>query len=831
MKRILFNSILLLSLVLGSMCGVAQENQEVTNQEVISVTATPKSTEIQKEFKPKSLLETVNQQKTVVQRHLEEVQSGLEVVSATATPEMKEFYNQQIGYLNSIIGLLDQQTAELQRASEFIEQNERMRSEIEKQESQDFSETSFIEWDRVRDELHVESNQKEVVDTKVESAKSNLEKIKSTRKDRESKVNEWKKRIEAEDKEFSPEKRQQELLISQLALREAAEQVRLQEFVLENRRLEKQIYEARLDLLQKRMELMQPHVTFTRENLDQQVQRLEKEEFELNQQLKKRNEELEAVKRRLTLRRTELSQATEPSKALEEEVKALQLESEALQNTIELLERKIELIPVRTNLWQRRYSIFNFSIDMNDLSRWKSESNEKIDELNQDYRILQLRLDGRKNELLIHNNRLEAASEEPKNVQTQYQLQQNHLQSIVNSIQEQQNVIEVTRRLLNKVIEEINQRTQRLTWQERADAIMKMEYYGNTVLQWAWAVGVMLIFLVLSILLRWYLVRRLRRYASKSHEQMTLAAGILECVQRTKLLFILILGIFIACQMLEVAYTPKSIIVNVTKVALVIQGAIWVSFIIRVWIFKYLLRKTKRDSTSLGAMSIFNFISQLLVWAIALMLTLDNLGVDVTTLIAGLGIGGIAVALALQNILGDLFSSLSIVLDKPFVVGDFVIFDNFNYLGTIEHIGIKTTRIRSLTGEQIVCSNSYMLSANVRNFKRMNERRVAFKVGVIYQTPKEKLEKIPEKIREIIESIDQTRFDRSHFQAFGDFSLNFETVYFVLVPDYVTYMDIQQEINLRIYEFFEEEGIKFAYPTQMIYHQAVQDQNEPQTLP
>ncbi|MBZ0254689.1 mechanosensitive ion channel family protein, partial [bacterium] len=184
-------------------------------------------------------------------------------------------------------------------------------------------------------------------------------------------------------------------------------------------------------------------------------------------------------------------------------------------------------------------------------------------------------------------------------------------------------------------------------------------------------------------------------------------------------------------------------------------------------------------------------------------------------LVTGLGIGGIAIALAVQKVLGDLFASLSIVLDKPFVNGDFVIFDTV--LGSIEHIGIKSTRIRSLTGEQIVCSNSDLLNTRIRNFKRMHERRVVFALGVTYQTPADKLEKIPGYIREIIESKDTVRFDRSHFKSYGDFSLNYEIVYYVLSPDYLVYMDIQQAINLEIYRKFEQEGIEFAYPTQTLF--------------
>ena len=204
---------------------------------------------------------------------------------------------------------------------------------------------------------------------------------------------------------------------------------------------------------------------------------------------------------------------------------------------------------------------------------------------------------------------------------------------------------------------------------------------------------------------------------------------------------------------------------------------------------------------------------------------LQNLGIDVTALVAGLGISGVAVALALQRILNDLFSSLSIVLDKPFVIGDFIIFGEF--MGSIEHIGIKTTRIRSLTGEQIICSNGDLLNTHIRNYKRMQERRVTFKLGVVYQTPANKLQQIPIMVREIIEAQELTRFDRAHFASYGDFALLFEIVYYVLSPDYNIYMDTQQTINLEIFERFQALDIEFAYPTQSLYLQSVgnHDQN------
>lgn len=206
---------------------------------------------------------------------------------------------------------------------------------------------------------------------------------------------------------------------------------------------------------------------------------------------------------------------------------------------------------------------------------------------------------------------------------------------------------------------------------------------------------------------------------------------------------------------------------------------------------------------------------KIVIWVIGILFLLSNLGFNISTLVAGLGIGGIAVALASQAILGDLFSYVSILVDQPFEIGDFIIVDN--YMGAVERIGIKTTRIRSLSGEQLILSNSDLTKSRLRNYKRMEKRRASFKLGVIYQTTQDQLKQIPGMIKEIIENIKHAVFDRCHFFSFEDFSLNYEIVYHVLSSDYNKYMNIQQEINLKIIDQFEEQGIQFAYPTQSIF--------------
>jgi len=221
-----------------------------------------------------------------------------------------------------------------------------------------------------------------------------------------------------------------------------------------------------------------------------------------------------------------------------------------------------------------------------------------------------------------------------------------------------------------------------------------------------------------------------------------------------------------------------------------------------------------------GLLSIVRF----LIWGLCIIFILDNLGFNISTVVAGMGIGGVAIALASQNILNDLFNYFVIFFDKPFEPGDFIIIGDF--AGTIETIGIKTTRIRSISGEEMVFSNSDLSGSRIRNFKRMQKRRVSFTLGIVYGSSSEAVESIPSMIKEIVNSIPDTEFARCHFKTYNDSSLDFETVYYILNRDYDYFMDIQQQINVKIYKLFNEKSIEFAYPTQTLFLNKDQKENE-----
>lgn len=342
--------------------------------------------------------------------------------------------------------------------------------------------------------------------------------------------------------------------------------------------------------------------------------------------------------------------------------------------------------------------------------------------------------------------------------------------------------------------------------------LLEGEVYGNGLSQWAIAALLAAAGFAAALLVRLILVRRLP--APVEGDEPHWSAVLHEVVDRTSTLFLLIAAVYAGSLALELPPQFQNLISSAFTIALFIQLALWADRVASA-ILAWRLAPLKTKSAMRNALSLIQFFVRVAVWSLALLLLFENLGFDVTALVAGLGIGGIALALAAQSVLGDLFSSLAIVLDRPFEVGDFIVFGDQN--GTVEKIGIKTTRIRSLSGEQIACSNTDLMNSRIHNFKRMAERRIVLVLGVTYDTPGATLERIPAMVKEIVEAQSQARFDRSHFRSFGDSALEFETVYWVLSADYTIYMDVQQAINFAILRAFEADGIEFAFPSRTLY--------------
>lgn len=335
---------------------------------------------------------------------------------------------------------------------------------------------------------------------------------------------------------------------------------------------------------------------------------------------------------------------------------------------------------------------------------------------------------------------------------------------------------------------------------------------NNTSIELLIAAGVALSFLLIIYLIKKIVLKKLVDFTARTAARWDDA--LVGAAKATSLWLMLFPAILIGCQSLEIVPKLYTLIQNLAMGALFLQAGFWVSRLLDSMIKQSGARAMETNPATATTLSALNLLGQILLWVIIVLMMLDNFGVNVTTMIAGLGVGGIAIALAVQNILGDLLASLSIVIDKPFVLGDFIIIDE--YMGTVEHIGIKTTRIRSLGGEQIIFANNDLLKSRVRNYKRMFERRVLFGFGVTYQTPIDQLDKISKKVKEIIEIKEKTRFERAHFAKLNTSSLDFEVVYWVLDADYNLYMDLQQSINMEIMQMLAEWKIDFAYPTQVV---------------
>jgi small-conductance mechanosensitive channel len=336
---------------------------------------------------------------------------------------------------------------------------------------------------------------------------------------------------------------------------------------------------------------------------------------------------------------------------------------------------------------------------------------------------------------------------------------------------------------------------------------------SNDATHWVIAVGIFLAVLAAVPLIR-YVAARL--FSSLSRRTgVAWGDALADTLQKTSSLLFVPLAAYAALLSLEIPPRIERVVALVAIAALLLQVAVWGHRAISFWIRRRVESSRATDPDGATALSLIGFGARMLLWIFILLLGLDQLGFDITALLAGLGVGGIAVALATQNILGDLFASLSIVLDKPFVVGDFIVIDNLR--GTVERVGIKTTRIRSLDGEMLVFSNADLLKSRIQNYQRMMERRVLFSVGVTYQTPNEKVGRITQWLREAVEAQQGTRFDRAHFKEYGNSALVFEVVYYVLTRDYNTFMDVQQAINLAIFARFAQEGVDFAYPTRTLH--------------
>jgi small-conductance mechanosensitive channel len=335
--------------------------------------------------------------------------------------------------------------------------------------------------------------------------------------------------------------------------------------------------------------------------------------------------------------------------------------------------------------------------------------------------------------------------------------------------------------------------------------------WGNPVRDWLIAIGIVTGCLLAARLVQSIVIGRLRKAAlatTSSFDDL-----LVSLLRQFILPFAVILSIYIGLNALEFSSRTHRVIhaaVLVITVYYIIRAVITIA----TYLFgQFVSRESDKESKAKKVKGIM-LILKIVLWLLGFLFIVDNLGYNITTIITGLGIGGIAIALAAQAVLGDLFSYLAIFFDKPFEEGDFIIIGD--KMGSVEFIGIKTTRLRAIGGEQLIVSNTDLTNSRVQNYKRMEQRRVVASIGVTYDTAVDKLKKIPAIVKTAIETEEQTKFDRAHFTGFGDSALNFEIVYYILTSDYIVYMDCQQRINWLIMEAFANDGIDFAYPTRRL---------------
>lgn len=336
-----------------------------------------------------------------------------------------------------------------------------------------------------------------------------------------------------------------------------------------------------------------------------------------------------------------------------------------------------------------------------------------------------------------------------------------------------------------------------------AEGLLGEAFLGNSLWQWMVAAGITALTLLALLFARRLISSQYTRLAATPETEMMELP--LKVMRRTTVLFLLIAALFAGLHALELPPKLHRLVSTVFTIAACWQAGLWGSTAVLAWLGQRAQREMLANRAAASTFGIIGFIARVTIWSFVVLLTLDNLGVEIKPLLAGLGIGGIAVALAVQNVLGDLFASLAITLDRPFVVGDVLEVDSFS--GTVEYIGVKSTRLRSVSGEQIIIPNANLMNSRMRNYSRLRERRVVLPLAVSIDTPPDKLARIPTLVRSIVDEQPNTRFERAHLTKIAANAYEFETVYFVTVADYNRHMDIQQSIILKLLEAFEREGI------------------------
>ena len=594
---------------------------------------------------------------------------------------------------------------------------------------------------------------------------------------------------------------------------------------------EKTLADARLALKADQIAAIGDDVTFPRKVLDDKLAELAEREASLERRIAALNQTADAAEGTLfeTRRRGARTDNANDKVILEAQIAAREAELAAARRGADYLRQAVDDLATARTLWERRYALMQGGdAEKAALADWLSEARDLLGEIGEREGYIDAEIGTLRSMQLALSRRLAEPDLEPRLNQA---LQTRHaaLDTQQGRAEELLVVQDQLRSLVERLVDELEPRVRERSFGQRLEEIESrlVQWWGTElfvvrdqgiyVRDLATGFGVFALVLVAVSLLRVLLRRTLlpRLTNDEGQERRTARAIVLALIRNTNQLFVLVVAFYAAMTVSGLAAGQmKSWLWTLLVVIFWLQIGIWATAGAVDLVNRQRSRRELRDPSAVSGYGLILFFVRVGIWAVVVVSVLTHFDYPITGLVGALGVGGIAIAFAVQNILADVFNSMAIILDKPFRVGDFIV--TGETLGVVEQIGVKTTQIRSLSGEQVILSNTDILNSRIRNYKRMRERRVVFRLGVVYQTPPDKLERIPRIIEAIIRGQSHARFDRAHFFEYGDFALVFEIVYYVLGADYNLYMDTQQAINLAIYRRFEQEGIAFAYPTQEV---------------
>ncbi|WP_186342977.1 mechanosensitive ion channel domain-containing protein [Allochromatium palmeri] len=585
----------------------------------------------------------------------------------------------------------------------------------------------------------------------------------------------------------------------------------------------------RLSLVASKVERVKADLVFTQASLDEQIKALDGREKDARERIEAFDEASDAAEGALFEARRRLRHATaeQDKDLLQEQVAAREAELAAARQGIEYLNQIVTDIGSARTLWKRRHVLMQDTALAAPAS-WLSDTDAILAAIAEETQYVQARIDALRSIRLTLVRRLGQSGLDPE-MRAAIQQRQAALDRQEGLAEELLDFEDQLHALAQQFRAELTAAARTRTFAQRLDALVvhlrgwwnqelfvfqdQGFYLRDMVTGGLVFVFVLAIVSFFKILLRRSVLPRLTSAARGDGRAPR--ALVLAFIRNTSQLFVMAVAFYAAMATSGLAQGRfEGWLWSVLVVVVWLQVGLWASAGAVDLIQRQRSHRERIDPSAVTGFGLMLFFARVGIWMLVLVSVLSHFDYPITGLIGALGVGGIAIAFAVQNILADVFSSMAIILDKPFRVGDFIV--TGDTLGVIEQIGVKTTQIRSLSGEQVIMSNTELLNSRIHNFKRMRERRVVFKLGVVYQTPPEMLERIPAMIEAIVRGQERARFDRAHFFEYADFALTFEVVYYVQGADYTLYMDIQQAINLAIYRAFREAGVEFAYPTQEI---------------